>query len=318
MKVKFWGTRGSIPCSTSRDEDFQRILHILEYAEEHPDLLQEGANKVYDKLPGYLQRTIGGNTSCVEVTSGRNRIILDAGTGIRNLGNALVGKESICSDGMNIHLLFSHTHWDHINGLPFFIPLYLAQSNVHIYGGHENLEKRFRLQHNHYNFPVDFDELKSNITFHTLKVGETTTINDFQVQLIRQYHPGGSYGYRIEKEGKVLAYSTDAEYQDESDEGIAQIVDLAKDADMLIFDAMYSFNETIEKVDWGHSSSRMGVKIAHQAGVKKLALFHHDPEHNNFNLDKIYKETLSLRNHLLGNESKLNIINSYDDLEVSL
>ncbi len=318
MKVKFWGTRGSIPCSTSRDEDFQRILHILEYAEEHPQLLREGAEKLYEKLPGYLQRNHGGNTACVEVTSGRDRIILDAGTGIRNLGNALAGKESICSDGLSIHILFSHTHWDHINGLPFFIPLYLKQSEIHIYGGHDNLEKRFKLQHNHYNFPVDFDELRSRIRFHKIEEGKTTTINNFNVQLIRQNHPGGSFGYRIENNGKCLVYSTDAEYQDESDKGLSPIVHLARNADMLIFDSMYSFHETIEKVDWGHSSSRVAINIADKANVKRLALFHHDPEHNDFNLDKIYKETLALRNEVLGENNNLDIINAYDDLEVRL
>ena len=256
MKVTFYGTRGSVPvCSPNRCSQF------------------------------------GGNTSCILVTFGNGRIaILDAGTGIRQLGNDLL--ESSVEQYDNIFIGFSHTHWDHIQGFPFFQPAYdpRRQFTLAIHGKdrkEKRLENVFKDQMRIELFPVPLEEMGATLHFWEPEQPAIRT-RGVHVSAQRHNHPGVAYGYRITEEGKTLVYCTDVEHGDDIDPAV---VELARDADLLIHDGQYTPDELGEKKGWGHSSWAQAVEVAERAGVKRLAIFHHDPEHSDEMLLEIEKQS---------------------------
>ncbi len=270
MKLIFWGVRGSIPS------------------------------------PGKETVEIGGNTSCVSLeTDDGSVIIFDAGTGIRFLGMDLMRRE-FAHGGHTGHLFFSHTHWDHIQGFPFFMPAFVGardeQKNpiaektntFHLYGAKkvfERLENTLRGQMEYQYFPIELDGMGANIHFHELqevplKVGK----NIITPQHLN--HPNGVLAYRVENEdsSKVVVYATDTEHYQDGDLDV-NILKIAQNADIFIYDAMYTPSEyfgypdnnplTLKapRIGWGHSTWLEGTRLAKAANVKQLILFHHDPEH---------------------------------------
>jgi phosphoribosyl 1,2-cyclic phosphodiesterase len=255
MRVTFYGTRGSIPVPDGNYSEF------------------------------------GGNTSCVLVTFSTNRIlILDAGTGIRRLGN-----ESTMNSyefTANINLLLSHTHWDHIQGFPFFGPAYNPKRKFRIFlcGKGKNaktLESIFATQMTREFFPVSLADMGAELSFH--EPDSTTFESSWGVKVTasKHHHPGDAFGYRIEEGGKTLVYCTDVEHVDEID---PNIVALSKNADLLIHDAQYSSEEVTKRKGWGHSSWDQAIEVAKRANAKALAFFHHDPEHDDMFLMDIERE----------------------------
>ena len=246
MKVTFYGTRGSIPVCDPR-----------------------------------LNAEFGGNTSCILLTFDNGRIgILDAGTGIRKLGNDLLASSVEQHD--NIFIGFSHTHWDHIQGFPFFKPAYDPRQNLTlaIYGkGREerSLEQAFHSQMQSSYFPVPLSKLGASITFMETEARTFTTPSGIHITAELHAHPGGAFGYRITEGDRTLVYCTDVEHGERID---PRVVALAEGADLLIHDAQYTPEELEEKKGWGHSSWLQAVEVAEQAGVRRLACFHHDPEHD--------------------------------------
>lgn len=243
MKITFYGARGSISVSGKDYVEF------------------------------------GGNTSCALMEFGNGRIgILDAGTGLRELGNDIIKKGIRQDDGIFIAL--SHTHWDHIQGFPFFKPAYdpSRKFTVAISGkGRKgtSLETLFETQMQQDFFPAPLDGMGAAMTFWEPKESEIVGPYGVHVNALRHNHPGGAYSYRIEEGGKVLVYCTDVEHGDDIDPNIVQ---LASNADLLIHDAQYKTEELADKKGWGHSTWNQAVEVAKRAGVKKLALYHHDPE----------------------------------------
>lgn len=248
MKVKFWGVRGSVP--TPRAECMGT----------------------------------GGNTSCVQVITQQNDlIILDAGTGLRMLGKDLVQRKLHLNQ--RIHLLLTHTHWDHIQGLPFFRLLNSPDNHLMIYGA-DKPEKSFadvlRQQMSFEYFPVSLDDVPAQITFHPLKE-QRFEIGLIHLQTAAFNHPGGVYAYRLETEGQTLVYATDMEYTEENLD--PKLVDFCSGADLLIFDAQYTPEELSHKTGWGHSSHILAAKLAKLASVQQLFLFSHDPDHDDQELE---------------------------------
>jgi len=256
MKVTFYGTRGSIPVP-------------------EPDFVQ-----------------VGGNTSCVLFTSSNGRIaIFDAGTGIRKLGNDLLARSHEQFD--YIYIALSHTHWDHIQGFPFFRPAYDPNRHfvITIIGRDRqarNLEDIFSIHMQQEYFPVPLGKMGARMTFFAPEETKfTTETTGNKVVTLRHNHPGGAYSYRVEGEGKIFVYCTDVEHVDGID---PNIVALSRDADLLVHDAQFTPEELKAKKGWGHSSWEQAVEVAEQAGVKKLALFHHDPEHTDSFLFRMEEE----------------------------
>lgn len=291
MKLTFWGVRGSIPSPISNSEIRYKITEVLKKAVNEKITGENQIDDFINTLPALSLGTTGGNTACVEVRASNNIIVFDSGTGIRVLGYDLMSGEFAKGEG-TVHIFLSHTHWDHINGFPFFIPAYIKGNSVHIYGCHPNLEERFRNQHNPLHFPVHIESLLPNIEFHTIKPEEDFVLGDCTITPISLHHPGGSFGYRVEHEGKKIAYATDSEYKDVTDKGLKKYLDFFNGCDVLIFDAMYTLSDSLDKEDWGHSSSLIGAEIAMAAKIKKLILFHHDPTHDDRELQDILNKTI--------------------------
>lgn len=277
MRVTFWGTRGSLPAPMNAAGFRSKVKHLLLHARPE-DISSESAVDAYlDHNPLSDAMTFGGNTPSVEITEGSHRLILDCGSGLRELGHHIM-KESHNSPGC-IDILQTHTHWDHIMGFPFFTPALHKCCEIHVYGVHPGLRQRFEAQMDRVHFPITLDDLGSPVEFHHLNEHRDFFLGPFHIQNIGLHHPGGSYAYRISIGDKSVVFATDGEYHDRTDNGFAPFVEFYRNTDLLIFDAMYStLEQTIEKADFGHSTAVIGVEIALRAGVKNLALFHHDPE----------------------------------------
>lgn len=250
LNTRFWGVRGSIPS------------------------------------PGPHTARVGGNTSCVEIRFGDETLILDAGTGLRRLGDAMLRR----GGPVNVNFLLSHVHWDHIQGLPFFAPIFRADSVLRIHGRQPALETGLRRQMSEPSFPVPFDQLPSNIELVGVEPG-SIEIGAFSIECAALNHPDGVLAYRIEAGGRSVVYATDTEHYADGEIDNA-LVELSVGADILIYDAQYTVDEYEgrdgpSREGWGHSTWIEGVRIAREAGVRKLVLFHHDPSHDDDTVDAI-------------------------------
>lgn len=276
MKVKFWGTRGSVPTPISPAGIEDKIRQALRDA-VGVDLSSNAAIERYlQRLPPVVRHTIGGNTTCIEVRVGQQLLILDAGTGLRLLGHELMKAEFGAGQGV-ADMLISHTHWDHIQGLPFFVPGFIPGNRLTIHGPHADLEAVFAGQQVEAYFPVTLGYLSADIQFRRMPAQAWSQVAGARVYPLLMSHPGENYGYRIEHNGQTLVYASDSEYKSMSQASTQAFVDFFRDADLLIFDAQYTFSDALDRSDWGHSSPLMGAEFAHRAGVRRLALFHHDP-----------------------------------------
>jgi phosphoribosyl 1,2-cyclic phosphodiesterase len=250
MNLKFYGTRGSIPVC---DAGFQQF---------------------------------GGNTTCFQITfTDTNRIvIIDAGTGLRNLGRDM---RAIGHHQDMLPIAFTHFHWDHLQGFPFFAPAYNPKQKITILTLGQgqtvgNLREIFEVPLQSQYFPVQLDQMGAQFEF--LKVEDaskhfTAGVDNVETRVTgqRHNHPGGAYGFRIERNGKVLVICTDVEHGEEID---SRVVELSRGADLLVHDAQYTAEELRTHRGWGHSSFDQAMQVAEMAGVKHLAMTHHDPEHD--------------------------------------
>ena len=214
----------------------------------------------------------GGNTACVEVVAGDTRIILDAGTGLRALGN-----ERMASGMRNSTILLSHLHWDHVAGLQFFTPVYVPGFRTEIASGPNGVmshDAAIRSLFKAPFFPVDFDDLGGTVTTRELKANDRFQIGDITVTMAKLNHPDPVYGFRLEHGGQSIVYATDTEHFACVDPTLKK---LAAGADILIYDSQYTPEEYPAKVGWGHSTWLAGAELARAAGVPQLVMFHHDP-----------------------------------------
>jgi phosphoribosyl 1,2-cyclic phosphodiesterase len=272
MKFKFWGVRGSIA------------------------------------TPGPATVKYGGNTTCIEIrTDNNDLIILDAGTGIHMLGQELLKQLPITA-----HIFISHTHWDHIQGLPFFSPIFISGNQLKIYGGldpvtHEGIERALDVQLQYSYFPIREAELNASVEYSTLKPGELVTIGSATITPILLNHPVLNFGYRIDCDGQSIFFTGDYEsifniynpedsefdqYQYFVDEKQKEITRAMQDVDALIVDSSYTKKEYLSKKGWGHGTYDSAMKLASLAKAKRLFLTHHEPTRSDDQLESIYKEIL--------------------------
>ncbi|HEY9634909.1 MAG TPA: MBL fold metallo-hydrolase [Coleofasciculaceae cyanobacterium] len=252
--VQFWGVRGSVPS------------------------------------PGKDTVRYGGNTSCVEMRIAGKRLIFDGGTGLRMLGKSLEPSQPV-----EAYWFFTHYHWDHIQGVPFFTPAFVEGNTLHIHGAAPEgvgMAKHFCERVLHMNSPVPIKAIEADLKFYDIVCGDTMTLDDITIETGRLNHPNGAMGYRVTWQGHSAFYCTDTEhFPDRLDENVLH---LARDADIIIYDAMYTDeqynNPKTPKQGWGHSTWQEGVKVAKEVGVKQLAIFHHEPNHTDDVLDQIELE----------------------------
>jgi len=248
---KFYGTRGSIPVCEPNFQEF------------------------------------GGNTTCFSFYHGERIGVIDAGTGIRTVGRDILEREQ-----KNITVAFTHFHWDHIQGLPFFPPAYSPDRNINLLAlgkGQKirNLKEVITQQMGGEYFPIELHKMGARFNF--LMPGKKDLANYYNtdVSTIKLNHPGGCYGYRIGVQGKIIVICTDVEHGDSINPGV---VEFAKDADLLVHDAQYTDEELERYKGWGHSSHNQAIEVAERAGVKQLAMTHHDPNHDDEFLKAIEKK----------------------------
>ncbi len=285
MKVTIWGSTGSLPVALHAQDIRSKVVQAVKAAQGRTFASDKEIEAFIAELPFAVGSTYGGNTSCVQVQNGEEYVLFDAGTGLRDFGlHVMQTNKSPCT----MHIFMSHLHWDHIQGFPFFIPAFIKGNRINFYGCHEEIEHALRSQQQAPFFPVDLDYMQAERTFKRLEAGKEYEIAGFRVTIIEQFHPGVSYGYRLEKDGKTMVYSTDSEHKDIED----GFLDFFRDADLLIFDAQYSLMDSLHtKENWGHSSNMLGVELAIEAGVKHLCLFHNEPTHGDETLDTVLDNT---------------------------
>lgn len=273
MKVKMWGVRGSIPS------------------------------------PGPRTVRYGGNTTCIEVRSDDDSlIILDAGTGIFPLAQSLLARLPV-----QANIFITHTHWDHIQGLPFFVPLYIPGNKVRIHGAFDlvsmqGIEQVMNVQLQYSYFPIREAELKAGIEYETLTIGEAVIIGDAKVTPVLMNHPVTDLGYRIECNGKSMFFTGDhepwlniyapedddyAEYQAMVEQRQAELDAAIGPVDLLIVDAAYTQAEYPQKIGWGHGTFDTVIAMAHRIGARRLLCTHHEPTRSDDDLEKVFAEALA-------------------------
>jgi len=264
LKLRFWGTRGSIPS------------------------------------PGKNTVKYGGNTTCVELMlDDGTMVVFDAGTGIRQLGNKIIQNHS----NGTIHLFMTHSHWDHIQGFPFFLPAYSEDVEIKIFGCRPAFEKLKEIMSNQMEssyFPVKFSQLRAKIEFQEIARQEHW-IHDAQFSFIRNNHPGAAYGFKVRQNNKVLVFITDNELfptRNSANTSWQQFVDFCRDADLLIHDAHYLQEEMVATAGYGHSSYEDAFQLGKNASVKKLVFFHHDPDRKDEEIEAIVKQYRTKRDKL--------------------
>lgn len=275
MQVRLWGVRGSLPAPVTPERVRSRLEEVLgQFARLKDSDVPITARAFLDTLPAHLMGGYGGNTSCAEVTSGKSRLIIDAGSGLRCFSDLITRTEPMTEE---YHLYFTHFHWDHLIGLPFFVPMYVKGKTVHIYAVHDDLEESLETLFTKPNFPVPYSVVEPQIKIHKVKPRETFKVGDLNVTPYQLDHPDPCWGARVEAGGKALAWAVDGECTRLSRQELGDDVKLYQNADLMVFDAQYSFGEALEKINWGHASAPIGIDLALREGVK-LALFaHHDP-----------------------------------------
>lgn len=293
MKVKMWGVRGSIPS------------------------------------PGPRTVRYGGNTTCIEVRSDADHlIILDAGTGIFPLAQSLLARLPV-----EANIFITHTHWDHIQGLPFFVPLHIPGNIVRIHGAfdlitQQGVEHVMNVQLQYSYFPIREAELKANVEYLTLTVGKPVRVGDATVTPILMNHPVINFGYRIECNGKSLFFTGDhepwrniyapeeagwAEYQAMIEQRQAELEAAIGPVDLLIVDSAYTAAEYPKKIGWGHGTFDTGLELARRTGARRLLCTHHEPTRSDDELERVFAEALT-RQTVAGCEVML----AYEGLEITL
>src|SRR6185369_8843331 len=307
MRVRFWGVRGSLP------------------------------------VPGMKTERYGGNTSCVEVRSASGtRVVIDAGTGIRKLGKELMQADGE-PGGVKVHLLISHTHWDHIQGLPFFSPLYQQGNHLSVYARKRDdlhLRAVFASQTDDPYFPIPFSEAKAAIAFRELMDSAEFEINDVRVSCARLNHPYIATAYRLSVDGASVVYVSDtapftdilfddqfiaraptigAQLPKEDRDKLAAmregVVRLCEGADLVIYDTMFTPDDYRQLPHYGHSRPSDAIEICRQAGARRLALFHHAPERSDAEVDAILADAQAL---VAREKIPLEVVAAYEGMDLTL
>jgi phosphoribosyl 1,2-cyclic phosphodiesterase len=316
VRVRFWGTRGSIPVALTAADIRDKVAQALFRAEGRRfESVGEAYAFAREHLDFSLSHTYGGHSPCVELEcGGEEYFVCDMGSGARPFGAHVLARQA--GKPATVNVFMSHVHWDHIMGFPFFGPAYVPGTHIRIHGCHDVLEQAFRLQQAPPCFPVEFSQLAADIEFVKLTPGRTHAVAGVQVTPAQQMHSGESFGYRFERGGKAVVYTTDSEHKLENRAQTERFVRFFHEADVVIFDAMYSLADAISvKADWGHSSNIIGVELCQMARARHLVLFHHEPAYDDAAIEGVLRETRRFE-QLTRGTLPLQVSAAYDGLEL--
>ncbi len=290
MQIKLWGTRGSLPTPQSPKNIKESIRYLFQ------DFFASGYKEASDvetylsKQPACRFGGFGGDTMCVEVKTDRQQLIVDAGSGLRSLGYELMSGPCGCGDG-DLHLLFTHFHWDHLFGLPFFVPMFIPGNKIHVYAVQPELTDIFHTIFRKPYFPLSIEQLDATIEYHVLEPRKPVVFGDITVTPYELDHPDPCWGYKFESNGKVFSHCVDSEIKRITRKALGPDLPLYQGVDLMVMDAQYTLIESMEKIDWGHGSAALGLEIAMREGIKQVLFVHHDPAATDAKVEKAERET---------------------------
>ena len=281
MRIHFWGVRGSLPSPLLPSQIKSKISAILERITPGDLEGPESRERFLADLPPWLFGTVGGNSPCVAVQLDGNSesIVFDAGSGIRELGLASAKGKPKPS---RYHIFFSHFHWDHIMGLPFFIPAYDPSVKLDFYSPKPYIESALQGQMTSPYFPVHMESMTSKKEFHT--ISGPLELPGASVSFRKMNHPGDSYSYKVDDGKHRFIYATDAELSANDFMKNEENTAYFSEADLIVIDSQYTLGEAIEKYNWGHSAFSLAVDFAANWNIKHMVLFHHDPTYDDHKL----------------------------------
>lgn len=274
MKIKLWGVRGSLPSSTSVEEAKDRISSLLTLFLNSGYKTVNEIEKFISKLSILETNGYGSATTCVEVISDDKRLIIDGGSGIKLLSDDMIGKSN---KDIEYHILITHFHFDHILGLPFFLPHFKKGNKIKYYCVQPECEEVIRSLFKKPIFPVGYDDLQASIEFIKLKPYEKIQINGFNVTPYLLDHPDPCYGFRIEKDGRSYGHAVDTEAVRLTESALGQDAGLYKNLDVLYIDAQYLEEEMNHKKGWGHGTFERAFSLCAHFGIKQVYMAHYDP-----------------------------------------
>jgi phosphoribosyl 1,2-cyclic phosphodiesterase len=277
MYIRFWGVRGSLPAPLLSFHIKRKFSLILEQVGSGDIKSPESRERFLAGLDPTLLGTVGGNTPCISIGTGNPRelVVFDSGSGIRELGAAMVNG---VPKPERYHIFFSHFHWDHLQGLPFFAPAYDPSMGIDFYSPMDNLEAALRGQMTGPYFPVRMDAMSSKKAFHRL-TGKIT-VDSLEISYKKMKHPGDSYSFLVNDGKKRFIYATDTELSTADFIKNDENATFFEQADVIVLDSQYTVGEASKKYNWGHNAFSLAVDFAAAWGIRQLILFHHDPSYD--------------------------------------
>ncbi len=296
MRIKFWGVRGSIPTPLTYKKIQSKISAVVQRIQPKDLESPETREAFLAHLPDYLMGTVGGNTTCIEVRlEDDTMVIFDCGSGIRELANSMKNKTDYIRD---YNIFFTHFHWDHIQGLPFFIPQgYDPRCRLVFHSPLKEMKQYLEGQMSMPYFPVPMNVMKAQKEFRVIQ-NPPLDLGSGKVFWRKMKHPGGCFSYKIDDNGKQVIFATDTELTDADFERTEENISFFQGTDVLILDSQYTLDEAIEKYDWGHSSYSLAVDFAGEWNIRKLVLFHHEPQYDDKKLYGIWNSAGWYLRHL--------------------
>lgn len=276
MQIKFWGVRGSLPSAQTTLEQVQHFDHLMNL------FFDSGFSKkseINNFIKNHSAAEIGGfgsSTTCVEIRAKDRSVIIDGGSGLKYLSDELFKSGRIKTEN-EFHIFMSHFHFDHIIGIPFFAPHFMADKKIHYYSVLPNTEEIVRSLFTKPVFPVTYEQLQAKIEFHQIENYQPMQINEFKITPYKLDHPDPCSGFRVEKSGKVYAHAVDHEVARRTREQLGPDAALFENTDLLYIDAQYEESEIASKKGWGHGTCERGFEVANVFGAKNILFAHHEP-----------------------------------------
>jgi len=283
MQIKFWGTRGSLPQPFTGDHLHTVFRFWLKKCQEkNIDSVEKCLNHIRCKG---TPKTYAGHTTCIEITHQDHLFFFDLGSGLQ-----AAGSQFLESPRGEYHFLLSHMHWDHLIGMPYFLPLYESGTRMFIYHVHEHAPEYVKIKFNGINFPIKWADLSTKIEFVPLVLYKPFVMKDLAITPFLLDHPGQCYGYHFETKNKKMSIGFDGEYRRHSRLALGKDLAYYQNLDLLVFDGQYDPEQLECRAEWGHSTPEKGVDLALRENIRKVVFTHHDPWSTDLKIENMLRD----------------------------